>query len=70
MEHHEGHMRKHARSLQQQGCHNGHDINSSGFVILGASYDFAARIWTVNGQKLRHVVIGHCDKGLAVPGSL
>ncbi|XP_030756725.1 autophagy-related protein 16-1 isoform X2 [Sitophilus oryzae] len=44
------------------------DFDTSGSLILGASNDFAARIWTVGDQKLRvlqHTLTGHSGKVLA-----
>ncbi|XP_073993412.1 autophagy-related 16 [Rhodnius prolixus] len=36
-----------------------------GTFILGASNDFATRVWGVNDQRLKHTLTGHCGKVLA-----
>lgn len=41
------------------------DFDSSGNLILGASNDFASRVWTVNDQRLRHTLTGHSGKVMA-----
>lgn len=41
------------------------DFDSSGTVILGASNDYATRVWTVNDQRLRHTLTGHSGKVMA-----
>lgn len=41
------------------------DFDSSGSVILGASNDYATRVWTVNDQRLRHTLTGHSGKVMA-----
>ncbi|CAB4055544.1 ATG16L1 [Lepeophtheirus salmonis] len=50
---------------QLSGC-NGSimslDFDTSGSLILGASGDFASRIWSVDGCRLRHTLTGHSGK--------
>ncbi|XP_001603536.3 autophagy-related protein 16 isoform X2 [Nasonia vitripennis] len=41
------------------------DFDSSGQHILGASNDFASRVWTVGDLRLRHTLTGHCAKVMA-----
>lgn len=41
------------------------DFDSTGTLIIGASNDLASRVWTVNDQRLRHTLTGHCGKVLA-----
>ncbi|XP_063988659.1 autophagy-related protein 16-1 isoform X2 [Diachasmimorpha longicaudata] len=41
------------------------DFDSTGTLILGASNDFASRVWSVNDLRLRHTLTGHCAKVLA-----
>ncbi|KAL1506114.1 hypothetical protein ABEB36_005538 [Hypothenemus hampei] len=41
------------------------DFDASGTSLLGASTDYAARVWTVNNQRLRHSLTGHSGKVLA-----
>ena len=43
----------------------GLDHDSSGSLILGASSDFAARVWSIEDQRLRHTLTGHSNKVLA-----
>jgi autophagy-related protein 16 len=38
------------------------DFDSSSTMLLGASNDYAARIWTVEDSRLRHVLTGHSEK--------
>ncbi|XP_034934448.1 autophagy-related protein 16-1 isoform X2 [Chelonus insularis] len=41
------------------------DFDSTGTLILGASNDFASRVWSVSDLRLRHTLTGHCAKVLA-----
>ncbi|XP_058791192.1 autophagy-related protein 16-1 isoform X3 [Phymastichus coffea] len=41
------------------------DFDSTGNLILGASNDFATRVWTVGDLRLRHTLTGHCAKVMA-----
>lgn len=41
------------------------DFDSSGSIILGASNDYATRVWTVVDQRLRHTLTGHSGKVMA-----
>ncbi|XP_018564835.1 autophagy-related protein 16-1 [Anoplophora glabripennis] len=41
------------------------DFDSSGTLILGASNDYATRVWTVGDQRLRHTLTGHSGKVMA-----
>jgi autophagy-related protein 16 len=41
------------------------DFDSSGTLILGASNDYASRVWTVADQRLRHTLTGHSGKVMA-----
>ncbi|XP_046415575.1 autophagy-related protein 16-1 isoform X1 [Neodiprion fabricii] len=41
------------------------DFDSTGSLILGASNDFASRVWTVSDLRLRHTLTGHCNKVMA-----
>ncbi|XP_044261809.1 autophagy-related protein 16-1 isoform X3 [Tribolium madens] len=41
------------------------DFDSSGTMILGASNDYASRVWTVADQRLRHTLTGHSGKVMA-----
>ncbi|KAH9514693.1 hypothetical protein Btru_023319 [Bulinus truncatus] len=41
------------------------DYNQEDTMILGASNDFASRIWTVGDQRLRHTLTGHSGKVLS-----
>ncbi|XP_053606051.1 autophagy-related protein 16-1 isoform X2 [Plodia interpunctella] len=41
------------------------DFDASGTFIVGASYDFASRVWTVNDQRMRHTLTGHSGKVMA-----
>jgi autophagy-related protein 16 len=43
----------------------GIDFDSSGGMILGSSYDFATRVWTVEDSRLRHTLTGHSGKVLS-----
>ncbi|XP_076258920.1 autophagy-related 16 isoform X2 [Rhynchophorus ferrugineus] len=41
------------------------DFDTSGSLILGASNDYATRVWTVSDQRLRHTLTGHSGKVMA-----
>ncbi|KAJ8963936.1 hypothetical protein NQ314_005267 [Rhamnusium bicolor] len=41
------------------------DFDSTGSLILGASNDYATRVWTVADQRLRHTLTGHSGKVMA-----
>ncbi|XP_066141833.1 autophagy-related protein 16-1 isoform X6 [Euwallacea fornicatus] len=41
------------------------DFDTSGSLVLGASNDYATRVWTVADQRLRHTLTGHSGKVLA-----
>ncbi|XP_017881300.1 autophagy-related protein 16-1 isoform X2 [Ceratina calcarata] len=41
------------------------DFDSTGTLILGASNDYASRVWTVNDFRLKHTLTGHCGKVMA-----
>ncbi|XP_053974020.1 autophagy-related protein 16-1 isoform X1 [Hylaeus volcanicus] len=41
------------------------DFDSTGTLILGASNDYASRVWTVNDLRLKHTLTGHCGKVMA-----
>ncbi|KAL4711389.1 hypothetical protein ACJJTC_016143 [Scirpophaga incertulas] len=41
------------------------DFDSTGAYIVGASNDFASRVWTVADQRLRHTLTGHSGKVMA-----
>ncbi|XP_049821111.1 autophagy-related protein 16-1 isoform X2 [Aethina tumida] len=41
------------------------DFDPSGALILGASNDYASRVWTVADQRLRHTLTGHSGKVMA-----
>ncbi|XP_026831077.1 autophagy-related protein 16-1 [Ooceraea biroi] len=41
------------------------DFDSTGTLILGASNDYASRVWTVNDLRLKHTLTGHCAKVMA-----
>ncbi|XP_028130460.1 autophagy-related protein 16-1 [Diabrotica virgifera virgifera] len=41
------------------------DFDSSGSLILGASNDYATRVWTIADQRLRHTLTGHSGKVMA-----
>ncbi|XP_060802098.1 autophagy-related protein 16-1 isoform X4 [Amyelois transitella] len=41
------------------------DFDASGTLIVGASCDFASRVWTVNDQRIRHTLTGHSGKVMA-----
>ncbi|XP_021915879.1 autophagy-related protein 16-1 isoform X2 [Zootermopsis nevadensis] len=41
------------------------DFDSTGALILGASSDFASRVWTIADQRLRHTLTGHSGKVMA-----
>lgn len=41
------------------------DFDSTGTLILGASNDFATRVWTVADHRLRHTLTGHSGKVMA-----
>ncbi|XP_068627159.1 autophagy-related protein 16-1 isoform X2 [Battus philenor] len=41
------------------------DFDSTGAYIVGASNDFASRVWTVGDQRLRHTLTGHSGKVMA-----
>ncbi|CAL1547373.1 unnamed protein product [Lymnaea stagnalis] len=38
------------------------DYSQDDTMVVGASNDFASRIWTVNDQRLRHTLTGHSGK--------
>jgi len=38
------------------------DFDVSGTMVLGASNDFATRVWTVDDSRLRHTLTGHSGK--------
>ncbi|CAH1110989.1 unnamed protein product [Psylliodes chrysocephalus] len=41
------------------------DFDTSGSLILGASNDYATRVWTISDQRLRHTLTGHSGKVMA-----
>ncbi|XP_070161578.1 autophagy-related protein 16-1 isoform X2 [Polyergus mexicanus] len=41
------------------------DFDSTGILILGASNDYASRVWTVSDLRLKHTLTGHCAKVMA-----
>ncbi|XP_026330407.1 autophagy-related protein 16-1 isoform X2 [Hyposmocoma kahamanoa] len=41
------------------------DFDSTGAYIVGASNDFASRVWTVGDQRMRHTLTGHSGKVMA-----
>merc|ERR1719400_1054457 len=41
------------------------DFDTTGSIILGASNDFASRVWTVEDFRLRHTLTGHSGKVLS-----
>ncbi|XP_012253468.2 autophagy-related protein 16-1 isoform X2 [Athalia rosae] len=41
------------------------DFDSTGTHILGASNDYASRVWTVSDLRLRHTLTGHSNKVMA-----
>ncbi|KAL4149617.1 hypothetical protein QTP88_003518 [Uroleucon formosanum] len=41
------------------------EFDSTGGQIVAASNDLASRVWTVNDQRLRHTLTGHCAKVMA-----
>ncbi|XP_014225629.1 autophagy-related protein 16-1 isoform X2 [Trichogramma pretiosum] len=41
------------------------DFDSGGNYVLGASNDFASRVWTVADLRLRHTLTGHSNKVMA-----
>ncbi|XP_026298663.1 autophagy-related protein 16 isoform X1 [Apis mellifera] len=41
------------------------DFDSTGTLILGASNDYASRVWTVSDFRLKHTLTGHCGKVMA-----
>ncbi|XP_014600611.1 PREDICTED: autophagy-related protein 16-1 isoform X2 [Polistes canadensis] len=41
------------------------DFDSTGTLILGASNDFASRVWTLNDLRVKHTLTGHCGKVMA-----
>ncbi|XP_043663413.1 autophagy-related protein 16 [Vespula pensylvanica] len=41
------------------------DFDSTGTLILGASNDFASRVWTVSDLRVKHTLTGHCGKVMA-----
>lgn len=41
------------------------DFDSTGAYLVGASNDFASRVWTVADQRLRHTLTGHSGKVMA-----
>jgi len=41
------------------------DFDTTGTIILGASNDFASRVWTVEDSRLRHTLTGHSGKVLS-----
>ncbi|XP_064455612.1 autophagy-related protein 16-1-like [Ornithodoros turicata] len=41
------------------------DIDTEENLVLGASNDFASRVWTICDQRLRHTLTGHSGKVLA-----
>ncbi|XP_063827416.1 autophagy-related protein 16-1 isoform X2 [Ostrinia nubilalis] len=41
------------------------DFDSSGAYIVGASNDFASRVWSVGDQRQRHTLTGHSGKVMA-----
>lgn len=43
----------------------GLDFDQNGTMVLGASNDFATRIWTVDDCRLRHTLTGHSGKVLS-----
>lgn len=38
------------------------DFDATGTMVLGASNDFATRVWTVDDSRLRHTLTGHSGK--------
>jgi len=40
----------------------GIDFDATGSLILGASNDFASRVWSVDDGRLRHTLTGHSNK--------
>ncbi|XP_020286872.1 autophagy-related protein 16-1 isoform X2 [Pseudomyrmex gracilis] len=41
------------------------DFDSTGTLILGASNDYASRVWNVSDLRLKHTLTGHCAKVMA-----
>ncbi|KAJ8979204.1 hypothetical protein NQ317_016839 [Molorchus minor] len=41
------------------------DFDTSGTLVLGASNDYATRVWTISDQRLRHTLTGHSGKVMA-----
>lgn len=41
------------------------DFDASGSIVLGASNDYATRVWTVTDHRLRHTLTGHSGKVMA-----
>ncbi|KAJ0177795.1 hypothetical protein K1T71_006668 [Dendrolimus kikuchii] len=41
------------------------DFDATGAYLVGASNDFASRVWTVADQRLRHTLTGHSGKVMA-----
>ncbi|XP_013415279.1 autophagy-related protein 16-1 isoform X2 [Lingula anatina] len=41
------------------------DVNTEETLILGASNDFASRVWSLQDHRLRHTLTGHSGKVLA-----
>ena len=40
------------------------DFDTTGSIILGASNDFASRVWTVEDCRLRHTLTGRFGPGV------
>ena len=50
----------------------GIDFDTTGSLILGASNDFATRVWSVEDSRLRHTLTGELTQGrsgLRSPGN-
>jgi len=41
------------------------EFDANGTLMVGASNDFATRVWTLDDQRLRHTLTGHSGKVLA-----
>ncbi|XP_071055414.1 autophagy-related protein 16-1 isoform X3 [Onthophagus taurus] len=41
------------------------DFDSTGTMIIGASNDYASRVWTLSDMRLRHTLTGHSGKVMA-----
>ncbi|XP_057655059.1 autophagy-related protein 16-1 [Diorhabda carinulata] len=56
---------KKATLVGSNACVMAIDFDSTGSLILGASNDYATRVWTIADHRLKHTLTGHSGKVMA-----